>query len=155
MLSPLKQWSEVSDLIEANCTIAFKVADGTVTNDPETGNAIFSQREITVRAYVYEDDVLANKGVKDSTVGVDAAEKQLVAMVASVSDPLNPGLPQNLLPPSIADMAACFLTFDYPTGLKRTGAGTIRIEQLDIYNVHETLGEMFYIRFIPDRRRRA
>lgn len=155
MLADLKDWAELSDLIEPNCTIWFEVPDGTVTLHPVSGNSEFSQREISIRAYVYEDDSLTNRGPKDSSIGVDSPEKQLIATVLSVSDSLFPTLPNNLLPPSVSDMAKCRLAVDYPTGLKRTGTGVIRVEQLDNYKVHETIGELFYIRFTPDRARRA
>lgn len=153
--SNLTEWSELADLIEPNCTLTFEVPDSTVTYHAITGNAIFSHRQITVRAYVYETDSLGNRGAKDVTIGAEAPTKELVGTVQSVSDPQNPGLPNNLLPPSIADMAKCRLVFDYPTGLKRVGDGVIRIEQLDNYKVYETIGELFFIRFTPDRARRA
>jgi hypothetical protein len=153
--SNLKEWSELADLIEPNCTIWFEVPDGTTTYHPVSGNSIFSQREISIRAYVYEDDSIMNRGPRDASIGVDSPEKQLVATVLSVADPLNPTLPNNLLPPSVSDMAKCRLAVDYPPGLQRTGTGFIRVEQLDNYKVHETIGELFYIRFTPDRARRA
>lgn len=155
MLDDLKQWEELADLIEANCTIWFDVPDSTVTYHPVSGNSEFSQREISIRAYVYESESLMNRGPKDASIGVDSPEKQLTATVMAVSDPLNPTLPNNLLPPSVSDMAKCRLEIDYPVGLKRTGEGFIRTEQLDAYSVWDTIGELFYIRFTPDRARRA
>lgn len=151
----LTEWSALADMLEANCTIWFEVPDGTVTYHPITGNSEFAQREISIRAYVYEGDSLTNRSLKDSSIGVDSPEKQLTATVLEVNDLLNPDLPNNLLPPSVSDMAKCRLSVDYPTGLKRTGTGFIRTEQLDSYNVHGTIGELFYIRFTPDRARRA
>lgn len=154
-LSPeLKDWAELADMFEANATLTFKVPDGTVTYDPETGNSIFSQRSITIRAYLYESEALVNRGVKDESVGVDSLEKQLVGFVLGVADPLDPTLPQRLLPPGVADMSSCTVAIDYPAGLKRTGTGALRIEQLDIFEIDKAFGEFFYLRFIPDRARR-
>jgi hypothetical protein len=153
--SNLTEWSEVANLTTPNCTIWFEVPDGSTTYHPVSGNSEFAQREISIRAHVYEGDSLGNRGVKDTSIGVDSPDKQLTAIVKSVSDTLNPSLPNNLLPPSVSDFAPCRLEFDYPAGLKRTGKGTIRLEQLDEYSLWDAIGELFYIRFTPDRARRA
>jgi hypothetical protein len=151
MLADLREWGDLADLIEANCTIRFKVPNGTVTYNEFTGNSEFSQREITVRAYVFEDNTRANRAPQNMSIGVDDLAKELVGVVQSVSDLENPNLPNHLLPPLVADLSTCRMEYDSPTGLKRTGEGIIRLKELDNYSIHETLGEMFFIRFTPDK----
>jgi hypothetical protein len=146
-------WDDVADLIAANCTITFKIANGAKTFDTETGNVSFSQRSITVRAYVVEGNYVGNIVPSNSSIGVDDNSKIMTGRVEGVTDSTNPTINQRRLPESIVDLAQCRLEFDSPTGFKRTGAGVINLIQPDLYRVHESLGERFGIRFNPDRLR--
>jgi hypothetical protein len=146
-------WDDVADMIEANCTLQFAIANGTVTNDPETGNAIFSQRTISIRAYVREGNYKGNIVPPNRSIGVDDNSKIMVGRVMGVTDTNNPTINQKRLPESIVDLALCRITFDSPTGFKRTGQGIISLIQPDIYKVHEVLGERFGVKFNPDRLR--
>jgi hypothetical protein len=146
-------WDDVADLIAANCTIVFKIANGSKNYDLETGNVSFSQRSISIRAYVREGNYKGNIVPSNSSIGVDDNSKLMIGRVDGVTDSSNPTINQRRLPESIVDLAQCRLEFDSPTGFKRTGAGVINLIQTDRYRVHESLGERFGIRFNPDRLR--
>lgn len=146
-------WGDVEDVIDANCTVTFRIANGVVTFDTETGNSIFSQRSISIRAYVREGNYKGNIVPPNQSLGVDDNEKLMVGRVRGVADSANPTINQRRLPESIVDLAQCRVEFDSPTGFKRTGAAVINLIQPDIYGVHETLGERFGMRFKPDKLR--
>ncbi len=146
-------WGDVEDVIDANCTVTFRIANGVVTFDTETGNSIFSQRSISIRAYVREGNYKGNIVPPNQSLGVDDNEKLMVGRVRGVTDSASPTINQRRLPESIVDLAQCRVEFDSPTGFKRTGAAVINLIQPDIYGVHETLGERFGMRFKPDRLR--
>ena len=146
-------WDDVEDMIDANCTIVFKIANGTVTYDPETGNSIFAQRSLSIRAYVKEGAWKGNIVPPNQSLGVDDNEKLMICRVRGVTDSANPTINQRRLPESIVDLALCRVELDAPTGFRRTGQGVINLSQPDIYGVHETLGERFGMRFKPDRLR--
>ena len=146
-------WDDVIGLIDANCTLTFKAPNGTTTADPETGNVIFSQRTITLRAHVVEENNEQNRFIFNDIIGSDKTTKQMIGRVASVDDSENPTWPNHLMPSSILDFSTCRMEFDSPTGLQRTGSGYIRLSGLDIYGVHEVLGERFSIAFTPDKLR--
>ena len=154
LLPELSQgWDDVADLIADNCTITVQIPNGTVTYDPETGNSIFAQRSISIRAHVRETNEAVNRAPRNSTIGVDDSAKVMIGRVFSVTDSANPSINQRRLPETVMDLTKCRLEFDSPTGFKRTGSGIIRLAQTDIYNVHASIGERFYIRFVPDKLR--
>ena len=146
-------WGELEDMIEANCTITFRIANGTKTYDAQTGNVSFSQRTISIRAYLREGNYKSNTVPTNQSIGVDDNSKLMIGRVMAVTDSNNPTINQRRLPESIVDLAQCRVEFDSPTGFKRTGAAIINLIQTDLYRVHESLGERFGIRFNPDRLR--